>query len=482
MQAALAATATTADGSPLLALAYHNHVLLYNTATNTRISLTPPVTPSTASSSTAPPVDDDDENDDEPVADEDEADDDDSKAEQRLHKQPKAETPAAGAAATAHKPLSTHDILHAQNTLTAVRVLLFSPDANQLAIADDSKRLTLYDTATGAASCFHDLPKRVATACFIPRAHEPHTTRYELMVADKGGDVHRIVFAISAPSSSVSERAVDKQDSVTLSHLAIITSLSYSQGAAGLPALLFSSDSDGHIRLSRHPAHYDIHSFLLSAAGVISQVVVPGTQLCASGGVGDEVTVWRYGEPGASEVVQRVVVGGGVQSSDEPVQFIGQLVYDAHTSLLFVLSYPSSTVHTFSLSLTSPTPLTPLPASIAVESGQPSALSVDSTGRVYVVTDAAQLFAYVRADDGTWQLDSTAQRLSARVKDELTEVVLRDRREAEEEAGSPVAVAPVWTTGMTVYARWQEKLRRVREMNERQAQLAERRTNKKRKQ
>jgi len=59
---------------------------------------------------------------------------------------------------------------------------------------------------------------------------------------------------------------------------------------------------------------------------------------------------------------------------------------------------------------------------------------------------------------------------------------MAERCEAEEKAGSAATVAPVWSIGMTVYARWQEKLRRERQMNEKQAQLAEQRANKKRKQ
>ena len=493
MQAALTATATTADGTSLLALAYHDHVLLYNTTTNKRISLTPSPsnTPSTApssSSSAAAAAADDDDDAEQPndADDNDEAEQDDGTDEQRRpQKQAKGSPQPASAGMKPQRPLTTQDILQAQNTLTAFRVVVFSLDGRQLAIADDNKRLSLYDTSTGAVTHSHELPKRIITACFVPRTHSSHSTVYEMMVADKGGDIHRLKFSAGTSSVASADGAAGTSDSVTLSHLAIITSLSCSPAVAELPALLFSSDSDGHIRLSRHPTHYDIHSFLLSAIGVISTAVIPTSQLCISGGVGSDVTVWRYGEAGASQVLQRLAVDADRQVDEEAVQFIGQLVYDSRTSLLFVLSYPSSTVRTFSLShdpSTASLPLSVLPSTIVLESGQPSALSVDAAGRVYILTDDARVWMYVRAEDGTWQADGSARQLSEQVKAELTDVVEQERREAEAKAGSAVSVAPVWSIGMTVHARWREKQKRERQMHEKQAQLAEQKANKKRKQ
>ncbi len=197
MQATLAATAATADGTSLLALAYHNHVVLYNTTTNTRIDLSPlPGIKSTASSTTAADEDEDDEDNGEDEAGGEAAEEQEGKDEQQLAEPKLAKVGQSDAQpkARTHKPLSTIDIMHAQNTLTAIRVLLFSPDAQRLAVADDNKRVTLYDTPPGALAVYRAAEAHCHGVLRHTRASRALPSVYELMVADKAGDIHRVVF------------------------------------------------------------------------------------------------------------------------------------------------------------------------------------------------------------------------------------------------------------------------------------------------
>ena len=236
---------------------------------------------------------------------------------------------------------------------------------------------------------------------------------------------------------------------VTLGHLATVTQLS--SCLTPYNSFLLSSDSDGKVRISHHPRHYDIAAFCLSDAFVSAFAVLEeggggGGGMVVTGGLGGKLVAWE------------VATGrrlAEVRAFDEEPEgtFVTALVWEPVSRCVVASAYPLSRVAVVSVSgtqLSAPTTVALSPASAAPV----ASLACDGKGVVYAVTEECSLHS-LTPRDGQWTQGSVD--LSSLQK-ALAAVRIGDG----EDAGTPV-----WSTSLTVYHRLLEKRRRAAEAESR---------------
>ncbi|XP_022104056.1 tRNA (guanine-N(7)-)-methyltransferase non-catalytic subunit WDR4-like [Acanthaster planci] len=150
----------------------------------------------------------------------------------------------------------------------------FSPSGRYLALCDDHKILSLYDTQD-----WHLLSNRVTLKrCMAVAFNNAENILY---VADKFGDVHS--FSVTEPQSD---------GSLILGHLSMLLDMVVSPD----DRYILTSDRDEKIRVSCLPNAYNIHAFCLGHTEFVSKIaILPGLENTLVTGGGDAtLRFWDY--------------------------------------------------------------------------------------------------------------------------------------------------------------------------------------------
>jgi hypothetical protein len=322
-----------------------------------------------------------------------------------------------------------------QESRNIYRSLLFDSSADQLYATNDNKRAYAYhitsssndnntvmtDNSNSLIRCTlshtQSLSKKPCSAAY-------DNQRNELIVADTYGDIYTINTEFN-------------RSTCTLGHLSIVTSLELSD------KYLISADADGHIRVSHHPNHYNIHSFCLAKQSFVSATLVTAQDnknllfsgdlkspsllsslflsllsltnfdipyqyiLGSLGGVNNVIYVWDYCSFNTEKLItqfqidhSREVQYNAIQSANnEHWGFITDLKFNKALNLIAVTNYPYPNVYFYHYSSASFTLHSTLQHNISI-----SAMEFDCDNNLWLIDDspALQVYSYSSAQK-CWQ-------------------------------------------------------------------------------
>ena len=448
-------SAATSKSHRFIAIAYHSHVFLHNLHSHSTIRLKTPSSSKPLPTPSSPTSDSD--TDDLPPTD----DADEKAAPPAAAPSSTPSTPVISPPSTAPRTRTVLQTLNAQQSVEAVRVLRFSDDGHLLLVAGDAKEAHTFLTSSGLPTLSFPLLKKASAGAFL--SPPSPAGLYSILVADKTGDC----WQCEAPAAPAA--LPPSPPSVTLGHLALVTAI---HPVSHPPArYLLTTDSDGKLRLSHHPHHYDIAAFCLSPHFISAVAVIPASNihgpLAVTGGLGGKVTAW--------DLLTGVRVAE-VQAFGEEALFVSALVWDATSECVVAAAYPLGVLAVMGM------PELMLREPMAVEAagegeqsaeGAVAAMTGDGEGLLWVVTEGLRVHSFSHKT-GQWTKDG------ADVKG------LEEAMEAVKGEGRGEGDVPVWSIALTVYHRLREKERRAKESKERVEQQAARkqqqRTSKRQKQ
>lgn len=150
----------------------------------------------------------------------------------------------------------------------------FSPDQAYVAVTGDDKSVRVWrptDLRYGAEVLCERLPKRAGMLRWIPCVLENGTPSFEIVLADKFGDIWS--FPVDPSSTPAPIQMVEEDDEFAvprLGHVSMITAVDFLGDS--VPYAIITSDRDEHIRISRWGQErlgYVIQQYLLGSRGAV---------------------------------------------------------------------------------------------------------------------------------------------------------------------------------------------------------------------
>ncbi|XP_045600347.1 tRNA (guanine-N(7)-)-methyltransferase non-catalytic subunit WDR4 [Procambarus clarkii] len=186
----------------------------------------------------------------------------------------------------------------ASSNETQIMSVRASPDGHYLAVASETKAVTVWCTRTWALLYTHDLVKR-------PMAIVITSDSSTLLVADKSGDVYNFPLKGCQPQDdqpSLSKQKGNKEERMKtlvkvtpkplLGHLSMLLDLTITEDSK----YIITCDRDEKIRVSHYPNSYNIEAFCLGHREFVTQVdLLPkNNQLILSCSGDGTLRLWNY--------------------------------------------------------------------------------------------------------------------------------------------------------------------------------------------
>ena len=167
----------------------------------------------------------------------------------------------------------------------------FSPDQAYVAVVGDDKSVRVWrptELRYGAEVLCERLPKRAGTLRWVPCTLDDGTSSFEVVLADKFGDVWS--FAVDTSHAPTPLAAADEDDESAvprLGHVSMVTAVDFI--GDGVPSEIITCDRDEHIRISRWGRErlgYVISQYLLGSRGAVGAVAVLSEEATTRAGLG----------------------------------------------------------------------------------------------------------------------------------------------------------------------------------------------------
>ncbi|WFD35276.1 tRNA (guanine-N(7)-)-methyltransferase non-catalytic subunit trm82 [Malassezia cuniculi] len=193
------------------------------------------------------------------------------------------------------------------------RFAAISPDESYVAVTGDDKGVRVWrptDMRYGAEVLHERLPKRAGTMRWAPCQLENGDSSYEVVLADKFGDIWSFPVDPSKacgapPAAQAAKNEADEEDDESavprLGHVSMVTAVDFL--GQGVPSMIVTADRDEHIRISRWGTQrlgYVIEQYLLGTRGAVGALAVlsPETGARAALGVDGEAIISADGGEG----------------------------------------------------------------------------------------------------------------------------------------------------------------------------------------